>query len=180
MKKIMLLLVLLVAFDHVFARDQIEIVGSTKVYPFAHFVAEEFGSISRYPTPIVEATGTDEGFKLFCNDNGLNSPDMTSANRRMTPKEFRLCDRNGVVNITEVMFGYESALNNRLFFYIKNDHVASVPALREYIELFFEDELIGKEGELIEMGLIPMSKQLIEESVGKAKNLQKLTLEALK
>jgi len=90
-----------------YARDQIKIVGSSTVYPFASYVAEEFGSVTRYPTPVVESTGTGGGMKLFCSDNGVDSPDIANASRRMKIKEFNLCDRNGVDNITEVMFGYD-------------------------------------------------------------------------
>lgn len=89
------------------ARDQIKIVGSSTVYPFASYVAEEFGSVSRYATPVVESTGTGGGMKLFCQGNGLNTPDITNASRRMKIKEFHYCNRNGVENIAEIMFGYD-------------------------------------------------------------------------
>lgn len=89
------------------ARDQLKIVGSSTVFPFASNVAEEFSAISRYTTPIVESTGTGGGMKLFCNSNSLNSPDIANASRRMKIKEFHQCDRNGVDDITEVMFGYD-------------------------------------------------------------------------
>ena len=39
------------------ARDQIRIVGSSTVYPFATAVAEEFGRSSKFKTPIIESTG---------------------------------------------------------------------------------------------------------------------------
>lgn len=89
------------------ARDQIRIVGSSTVYPFSSFVAEEFGSVSRYPTPVVESTGTGGGMKLFCSGNTIDTPDITNASRRIKIKELNLCNRNGVKNITEVLFGYD-------------------------------------------------------------------------
>lgn len=107
MKKLVIILIGMLASGLVQARDQIKIVGSSTVYPFASYVAEEFGSVSRYPTPVVESTGTGGGMKLFCSDNSLNSPDITNASRRMKIKEFYLCERNGVKNITEAMFGYD-------------------------------------------------------------------------
>ena len=39
------------------ARDHIEVVGSSTVYPFATVVAERFGKASKYKTPKVESTG---------------------------------------------------------------------------------------------------------------------------
>ena len=35
------------------ARDQIKIVGSSTVYPFSSSVAEELGSTTKFPTPVV-------------------------------------------------------------------------------------------------------------------------------
>ena len=47
-------------------RDQIRIVGSSTVYPFATKVAEQFGRTSNHKTPVVESTGSGGGMKLFC------------------------------------------------------------------------------------------------------------------
>ena len=107
MKKLLVLLTLLTISSTVFSRDQLRIVGSSTVYPFASFVAEEFGAVTRYPTPVVESTGTGGGMKLFCDGNGMDTPDITNASRRIKIKELYHCERNGVTNITEVMFGYD-------------------------------------------------------------------------
>ena len=48
-----------------FARDRIQITGSSTVFPFTTTVAERFGQKSG-KTPIVESTGTGGGIKLFC------------------------------------------------------------------------------------------------------------------
>ncbi|MBV5278741.1 MAG: substrate-binding domain-containing protein, partial [Campylobacteraceae bacterium] len=45
------------------ARDQIKIVGSSTVYPFTSYVAEEFKATTKNPTPVVESTGTGGGMK---------------------------------------------------------------------------------------------------------------------
>ena len=89
------------------ARDQIKIVGSSTVYPFASSVAEEFGATTNNPTPVVESTGSGGGMKLFCKGNGLNTPDITNASRRMKTKEFKLCEKNGVTDITEAVIGFD-------------------------------------------------------------------------
>lgn len=338
MKKVVILLALLMAMGSATARDQIKIVGSSTVYPFASYVAEEFGSVSRYPTPVVESTGTGGGMKLFCSGNGMSSPDISNASRRMKVKEFQLCDRNGVDEITEVMFGYDGIviaqsnenaeiniskrelllavaklvpndnndglienpyqywnqinpelphrkisiygppvssgtrdafeemvmqyqteemkvyrdagykgyrivrtdgvyipsgendnlivkklvkdvgalgifgysfliensdalkgvnidntpptaenisskrypISRSLFFYIKNSHVDNVPAIKEFIEMFLNEELIGEDGLLMDIGLIPMSEPLIEKYQGRAETLTTLTLSDLK
>merc|ERR1711879_316745 len=89
------------------ARDQIKMVGSSTVYPFASAVAEELGATTKYPTPVVESTGSGGGMKLFCAGNGMNTPDITNASRRMKTKEFKLCSKNGVTDITEAVVGYD-------------------------------------------------------------------------
>lgn len=86
-------------------RDQIRIVGSSTVYPFASYVVEEFGATSDYPTPVIESTGSGGGIKLFCDGDGLNTPDITNASRRMKPSEFDRCEQNGVTEITEAVIG---------------------------------------------------------------------------
>ncbi len=89
------------------ARDQIKIVGSSTVYPFSSAVAEELGAITNYPTPVVESTGSGGGMKLFCAGNGMNTPDIANASRRMKTSEFELCQKNGVTDITEVLIGFD-------------------------------------------------------------------------
>lgn len=337
MAKLASLIALCVFTFSVQARDQIKIVGSSTVYPFASFVAEEFGSVSRYPTPVVESTGTGGGMKLFCTDNSLDSPDITNASRRIKIKELHLCERNGVSNITEVMFGYDGivlaqskankpfnvskkdmllalakkvpnkegtalidnpytnwnqinpALPDRkitvygppissgtrdafeeivlqyqteemkvyrdaglkgyrvirsdgvyipsgendnlivkkltkdklalgifgysfltenedtiagvdidnvspssesiaskdypisrsLFFYVKNDHIEKVPAIKEYIEMFLNVDIIGEDGLLTEIGLIPMGEEEIDHSLSEALEQKQLELDEL-
>lgn len=106
-KRIMILLTSTLLSISLSARDQIKIVGSSTIYPFSSVVAEELGAASSYPTPVVESTGSVGGMKLFCAGNGINTPDITNASRRMKTKEFKLCEKNGVTNITEAVIGYD-------------------------------------------------------------------------
>ncbi len=89
------------------AREQIKMVGSSTVYPFASAVAEELGATTKYPTPVVESTGSGGGMKLFCAGNDMNTPDITNASRRMKAKEFKMCEKNGVTDITEAVVGFD-------------------------------------------------------------------------
>jgi phosphate transport system substrate-binding protein len=93
--------------DAASARDQIRIVGSSTVYPFATVVAEEFGRTSGFRTPIVESTGSGGGLKLFCAGVGVETPDITNASRRIKQSEVDLCAENGVEVITEIKIGYD-------------------------------------------------------------------------
>jgi len=89
------------------ARDQIHIVGSSTVYPFSSYVGEELGSTTRNKTPIIESTGTGGGMKLFCAGDGMDTPDIVNASRRMKGSEFDTCNGNGVGKISEVVIGYD-------------------------------------------------------------------------
>jgi len=89
------------------ARDQIRIVGSSTVYPFATAVAEEFGRSSAFKTPIIESTGSGGGIKLFCAGLGDAHPDIANSSRRIKASEVDECKKNGVAEITEVKIGYD-------------------------------------------------------------------------
>ena len=89
------------------ARDQIRIVGSSTVFPFATAVAEEFGKTTGHKTPVVESTGSGGGLKLFCAGVGVDHPDVTNASRRIKTSEVERCAGNGVTGITEVKIGYD-------------------------------------------------------------------------
>lgn len=90
------------------ARDTIRIVGSSTVYPFTTTVAENFGKKTGAPTPIIEATGTGGGMKMFCDGNGENTPDAVNASRPMKEEEKKTCAKNGVNNIIETVIGIDA------------------------------------------------------------------------
>ena len=66
-----------------FARDNIEVVGSSTVYPFSTVVAERYGRSTGKATPKIESTGSGGGMKLFCSGVGTNYPDITNSSRRI-------------------------------------------------------------------------------------------------
>lgn len=84
---------------------QLRIVGSSTVFPFASYVAEELGATTNYPTPVIESTGSGGGLQLFCAGTGADTPDITNASRRIKVAEFKRCQKNGVKHITEVKIG---------------------------------------------------------------------------
>ena len=108
MKKINFILSLfaaLVITSYASARDQIKIVGSSTVYPYATVVAEKFGKGGKFKTPVIESTGTGGGMKLFCAGVGTQHPDITNASRAIKSKEKALCAKNGVKDIIEIIVG---------------------------------------------------------------------------
>ena len=91
------------------ARDTIRVVGSSTVYPFTTTVAEQFGNKTGSPTPIVEATGTGGGIKMFCEGIGADTPDAVNASRPMKQTEIDTCKANGVTPI-EVKIGIDAII----------------------------------------------------------------------
>lgn len=87
--------------------QQIQIVGSSTVYPFTTAVAEQFQRTHPGMSAIVESTGTGAGMKLFCSGVGDDKPDMTNASRRMKASEYEDCAKNGVRQVIEVPVGID-------------------------------------------------------------------------
>lgn len=104
MKKIISSLALAsILTNFVFADEALKIAGSSTVYPFTSFVAEEFASLKNTATPIVESIGTGGGFKIFCE----GKIDIANASRTMKLGEFDTCEKNGVSQIMGVLIGYD-------------------------------------------------------------------------
>lgn len=108
LKKITLLTGLIAASQiHAADRDYISVVGSSTVYPFSTVVAERFGKSTSFKTPKIESTGTGGGMKLFCKGNGIDSPDITNASRKIKDSELKMCHENGVTGVVEVLIGFD-------------------------------------------------------------------------
>lgn len=87
--------------------NQINAVGSSTVYPFATIVAEKFGK-DGHQTPIIEATGTGGGIKIFCSGTAPDTPSIVNASRVIKDTEVESCAANGVSAPAEFMFGYDA------------------------------------------------------------------------
>jgi phosphate transport system substrate-binding protein len=93
------------------SRTQIRIVGSSTVFPFTTAVAENFSRNNpEYLAPIVEATGTGGGIKLFCAGLGSRFPDVANASRRMKSSELADCVKNGATQVVEIKVGIDGVV----------------------------------------------------------------------
>lgn len=90
-----------------FARDNVQVAGSSTVLPYASIVAEAFGENFDFPTPVVESGGSSAGLKRFCEGVGANTVDVANASRAIREKEIKACADNGVTGIMEVRIGYD-------------------------------------------------------------------------
>ena len=107
LKKLFFLSLLNFVFIYsVISRDQINVVGSSTVYPFSTVVAENFGNKTGIKVPKIESTGSGGGMKLFCKGLGTGHPDITNASRRIKKNEYNQCKENGI-DVVEIKVGYD-------------------------------------------------------------------------
>lgn len=91
-----------------FARDQIQVAGSSTVLPYAKIVAESFGeTYPDFKTPVVESGGSGAGIKQFCEGVGEDKIDIANSSRAMKPEELESCKAAGVTDVQEVKIGYD-------------------------------------------------------------------------
>jgi len=61
----------------------------------------------------------------------------------------------GVVPSVESISSGEYPVSRPLFFYVKKAHLGVIPGLKEYVEFFLSDDMIGPDSPLAEYGLVP-------------------------
>ena len=65
-------------------------------------------------------------------------------------------------------------MSRPLLFYVKKAHIGVIPGLKEYVEFFSSDKMIGPDGPLAEYGLVPApdaERQKLQEAVKAAKTM---------
>ena len=143
-KTVVCLTMALLTLPPAIAAEEIEVVGSSTVYPFSTVVAERFSQITANRAPKVEATGSGGGMQLFCGGIGENTPDITNASRRMKKSEQKLCNDNDIAEVIEVKIGYDGIV-------VAQSLSGSEMALtREEIFLALARQVLSESGELID------------------------------
>ena len=100
MKKTLLLSLLALLTFTVAAQEEINIAGSSTVYPISLSMAEEF-NIETDINVSVQSTGTGGGFELFCNGETV----VNDASRPIKQEEIDACEANGITPVEiEVAF----------------------------------------------------------------------------
>jgi len=93
------------------SRDQIQVAGSSTIFPYAKIVAEFFSeTYPQFKTPVIESGGTGAGIKEFCRGVGASTIDIVNASRPMKPSELQACADAGVSQVHEVRFGYDGVV----------------------------------------------------------------------
>ena len=81
---------------------------------------------------------------------------------------------SGVVPSVETIAAGKYPVSRPLYFYVKKAHIGVIPGLKEYVEFFSSDEMIGPDGPLAEYGLVPApdaERAKLQEDVKAAKSM---------
>lgn len=89
-----------------FARDNVQVTGSSTVLPYATIVAESFGENFDFPAPVVEGGGSGAGRKKLCEGTGENTVDIANSSSKMKEEEWAECEAK-IGKVTEIRIGYD-------------------------------------------------------------------------
>ena len=78
---------------------------------------------------------------------------------------------DGIQPTFESIASGDYTVSRSLFFYVKKDHVGSIPGIAEYMEEFMSERAIGDDGYLLDNGLIPMPQEMRVKFQSDSKNL---------
>ena len=87
---------------------------------------------------------------------------------------------DGVEPEPEAISSGEYPVSRSLFFYVKNQHADSVPAMYPYVDLFMSEQMISPMGYLKGLGLIPLPEDAREQARSDVENRESLELSDLK
>ncbi|WP_455477171.1 PstS family phosphate ABC transporter substrate-binding protein [Bartonella sp. B41] len=73
--------------------------------------------------------------------------------------KLKAADINGFAPTAETISSGEYPISRPLFFYVKKAHLGIIPGLREYVEFFLSDQMIGPNSPLAEYGLVVASEK---------------------
>ncbi len=73
--------------------------------------------------------------------------------------KLKVATMSGVTPSVETISAGKYPVSRPLFFYVKKDHIGVVPGLKEYVEFFVSDKMIGPEGPLADYGLVPLPEE---------------------
>lgn len=69
---------------------------------------------------------------------------------------------SGISPSVETISSGEYPVSRPLFFYVKKDHIGVIPGLKEYVEFFTSEKMIGPDGPLADYGLVPLPENELE------------------
>lgn len=69
--------------------------------------------------------------------------------------KLRVATINGVTPSAETVASGEYSVSRPLYFYVKKAHLGVVPGLKEFVDFFLSEQMVGPDGPLADYGLVP-------------------------
>lgn len=88
--------------------------------------------------------------------------------------KLKVATMSGVTPSVETIAEGKYPVSRPLQFYVKKAHIGVIPGLKEYVEFFSSDKMIGPDGPLAEYGLVPApdaERKSLQEAVKAAKTM---------
>ena len=98
-----------------------------------------------YSETLARIQSNPDGFGVFGLSFAENNPDKV-----------KVATVDGIAPSLETIAKGEYPVSRPLFFYVKGAHLGVIPGLKDYVEFFLSDDMIGGFGKAIDKGLIPM------------------------
>ena len=76
----------------------------------------------------------------------------------------------------EAIASGDYSISRPLYFYVKAQHVGTVPGIEEYLAEFTSEQSWGDDGYLVDKGMIPLPEEQRSELITQVKSLEKLQL----
>ncbi|EJF90264.1 PstS family phosphate ABC transporter substrate-binding protein [Bartonella tamiae] len=84
--------------------------------------------------------------------------------------KLKIATVNGIRPSVETISSGEYPVSRPLFFYVKKAHLGVIPGLKEYVEFFLSDQMVGPDGPLAEYGLVAAPDEEREDQRAKFEN----------
>jgi phosphate transport system substrate-binding protein len=88
--------------------------------------------------------------------------------------KLKVASMEGVAPSVETIAAAKYPVSRPLFFYVKKAHLRVIPGLKEYVEFFTSDRMIGARGPLAKYGLVPLpdsERAAVQEIVKSSKTM---------
>jgi phosphate transport system substrate-binding protein len=82
--------------------------------------------------------------------------------------KLKVATMSGITPSVETISAGKYPVSRPLQFYVKKAHIGVIPGLKEYVEFFADDKMIGPDGPLAEYGLVPApdaERKALQEAV---------------
>jgi phosphate transport system substrate-binding protein len=100
----------------------------------------------------IDGDYTETLARIAANKTGLGVFGLAFYENNMD--KLKVATVSNVVPTTETISSGEYPVSRPLFFYVKKAHLGVIPGLKEFVEFFVSDDMIGPEGPLAEYGLV--------------------------